>query len=262
MQTPWRQESPIWVFGKREGSLEVSYLEERPERGAGPFLKEERTLLDLLASRLGKAVERKRDEKMLQESELRLRNLVETTSDWIWEVNKDAVYTYASPRIRHLLGYEPEEVIGKTPFDFMPLDERQRVASVFTELIARQESFSGLENVNQRKDGSLVTLETNAVPVFDSGGAFQGYRGVDRNITERKLAQEERDRLILQLRKTLAEVKSLRGIFPICASCKRIRDDKGYWNQIESYIRDHSEAEFTHGICPECMRRLYPDLVK
>ncbi|MBU4388645.1 MAG: response regulator [Proteobacteria bacterium] len=64
-----------------------------------------------------------------------------------------------------------------------------------------------------------------------------------------------------ELEKSLAEIKTLRGILPICANCKKIRDDKGYWNQIESYIHKHSEAEFTHGICPECMKKLYPDFV-
>ena len=77
---------------------------------------------------------------------------------------------------------------------------------------------------------------------------------------ERKRALEDREQLILQLQKALTEVKQLSGLLPICASCKKIRDDKGYWNQIESYIRDRSEAEFSHGICPECMKKLYPDV--
>jgi len=64
---------------------------------------------------------------------------------------------------------------------------------------------------------------------------------------------------INELEQALKEIKRLRGMLPICASCKKIKDDKGYWTQIEAYIEDHSEAEFTHGICPECMRRLYPD---
>ena len=80
-----------------------------------------------------------------------------------------------------------------------------------------------------------------------------------RDITERKRAEKEREKLILELSASLEKVKLLRGLLPICASCKKIRDDKGYWNQIESYIRDHSEAEFSHGICPECMKKLYPD---
>jgi DNA repair exonuclease SbcCD ATPase subunit len=80
-----------------------------------------------------------------------------------------------------------------------------------------------------------------------------------QEITERKRAEEDREKLIHELQDALASVRTMRGLLPICASCKKIRDDKGYWKQIESYIRDHSEAEFTHGICPECMKKLYPD---
>ena len=77
-------------------------------------------------------------------------------------------------------------------------------------------------------------------------------------IYHRKLMEEEREKLIRELQEALAKVKKLSGLLPICASCKKIRDDKGYWNQIESYVREHSEAEFSHGICPECMKKLYP----
>ncbi len=74
-----------------------------------------------------------------------------------------------------------------------------------------------------------------------------------------KQAEEERERLIRELQGALANIKTLKGLLPICFSCKQIRDDKGYWNQIETYIRDHTEAEFTHGICPACATKLYPD---
>jgi len=83
---------------------------------------------------------------------------------------------------------------------------------------------------------------------------------LNKEITERKRAEEEREKLIGELQDALAQIKKLSGLLPICASCKKIRDDKGYWNQIESYIRDHSEAEFSHGICPDCMKKLYPDV--
>ena len=73
--------------------------------------------------------------------------------------------------------------------------------------------------------------------------------------------EEEREKLIHELQEALANIKTLRGLLPICSYCKKIRDDKGYWNQIESYIRDHSGAEFTHGMCPECLKKHYPDLV-
>ena len=84
--------------------------------------------------------------------------------------------------------------------------------------------------------------------------------GFFRDITERKQAEEQRDRLMEDLQKALSEVKTLRGFLPICSNCKKIRDDNGYWNQIEAYIRDRSDAEFSHGICPECAKKLYPDM--
>jgi hypothetical protein len=80
-----------------------------------------------------------------------------------------------------------------------------------------------------------------------------------RDITDRKKAEEEPERLILELRDTLSKVKTLSGMLPICASCKKIRNDEGYWAQVEIYIRDHSGAKFTHGICPDCAKRVYPE---
>ncbi len=87
------------------------------------------------------------------------------------------------------------------------------------------------------------------------------YKSAHDELRKRKIAEEERERLIAELSSALAEIKTLRGIIPICSHCKKIRDDKGYWNQIELYIRDHSEAEFSHGICPDCEEKLYPDYV-
>jgi hypothetical protein len=78
-----------------------------------------------------------------------------------------------------------------------------------------------------------------------------------RRLTERKRAEDEREKLIIEVQNALAKVRTLSGLLPICSSCKKIRDDKGYWNQLETYILEHSEAEFTHGFCPDCMKNLY-----
>ena len=86
------------------------------------------------------------------------------------------------------------------------------------------------------------------------------YRPLIRHIRERKKAEEERERVIVDLREALSKVKTLSGLLPICMSCKKIRDDKGYWNQLEAYISEYSDAEFSHSICPECARKLYPEL--
>ena len=110
-----------------------------------------------------------------------------------------------------------------------------------------------------RPDGTIVWLAHTCQPVCDEQGAFAGTRGSNKDITSRKQAEEERERLIGELQQALAQVKQLSGFLPICASCKKIRDDNGYWTQIEAYIRDHSQAEFSHGICPECMKKLYPE---
>ncbi|MGO9567917.1 MAG: PAS domain S-box protein [Desulfomonilaceae bacterium] len=126
----------------------------------------------------------------LQKSEERFRALVESTSDWIWERNEKGVYTYASPRIMELLGCEPEEVIGKEPFDLMPEKEATRFASKLQAVVRTGKPFRGLEIINKRKDGGLVVIETSGVPFFDSEGKLLGYRGIDRDITERKQAEE------------------------------------------------------------------------
>ena len=97
--------------------------------------------------------ERKLAEKKLRESEERFRALTESTSDWVWEVDLDGVYTYASPKVKDLLGYEPEEILGKTPFDLMPLEEAKRVEEEFRASVESQRPFAGLENTNMHKDG-------------------------------------------------------------------------------------------------------------
>ncbi len=133
--------------------------------------------------------DRKKAEKALKQSEERFRNLVETSSDWVWEIDENGVYTYASPKIRDILGYEPQEILGKTPCEFMPPKEQERVAKIFAPFAAAQQPFECLENTNIHKDGHLVVLETSGVPIFDAKGKFCGYRGMDRDITERKQAE-------------------------------------------------------------------------
>ena len=126
----------------------------------------------------------------LRESEERCRTLVETVSDWVWEVDENIVYTFVSPKVRDLLGYEPGEILGKTPFDLMPPDEALRVKEIFGPYAARREPILAIENTNLHRNGHRVVLETSGLPFFDANGRFRGYRGVDRDITARKRAEE------------------------------------------------------------------------
>jgi PAS domain S-box-containing protein len=111
----------------------------------------------------------------------------------------------------------------------------------------------------QRPDGSRRTISGSAVPVLDEKGRIEGAVVVNQDITEAKRLEREREELIHSLEEARKNIKILSGLLPICASCKKIRNDRGSWEQMEQYIRSHSEAEFSHGICPECMKRDYPE---
>lgn len=132
-------------------------------------------------------------EENLRTSRKHFRNLVESTSDWIWETDAAWRYTYVSPRVEAILGYTPDEILGKTPFDLMRSEEAERVSAVFLEIMSREGNLRDFINVNRRKNGHEVTLETNANPFFDSSGKLVGYRGVDRDVT-RRLEIERRQR--------------------------------------------------------------------
>jgi PAS domain S-box-containing protein len=133
---------------------------------------------------------RTRAEEALRESGKRYRSLVETSSDLLWEIDANGRYAYVNSRVREIFGYAPEEVVGRTPFDLMPEEEARRLGPIFAEIAAERRPFSLLENVNLHRDGRRVVLETSGVPVFGPDGEFAGYRGMDRDITERKLAEE------------------------------------------------------------------------
>ncbi|MFA3779229.1 diguanylate cyclase [Yersinia sp. 1652 StPb PI] len=112
-----------------------------------------------------------------------LRDIIENNSDWIWEVDASGRYTFSSAKSIELLGRLPHEVVGKTPFDFMPQDEASRVGKIFAEIAAARIPFAGLQNRNIRADGSEVLVETSGIPLFDDNGEFKGYRGIDRNLS-------------------------------------------------------------------------------
>jgi PAS domain S-box-containing protein len=148
---------------------------------------------------------RKVAERALSESEAKFRSMVESTSDWLWEMNEQAVYTYSSPQIFQLLGYTPEEVVGKTPFDLMQPEAVGQVREKFNALVREKKPLQLFGNANLHKDGSLVYVETNGVPVIDAQGRCCGYRGIDRDITERKVAEKQRAADAARLEKSLLQ---------------------------------------------------------
>ncbi len=132
-----------------------------------------------------------------------------------------------------------------------------------------QETFPALSECLRRNDETLtlsppgrgdMTLEVSVTKLTSKTGRRSGKILLMRDVTERRRAEKEREKLVADLSDALTNLKRLSGLLPICASCKKIRDDKGYWHQVENYMKDHAEVEFSHGICPECSARLYPDL--
>ncbi len=107
-------------------------------------------------------------------------------------------------------------------------------------------------------NGNIRDVEVYSGPIVIQGK--QHLYSIIHDVTERKKMEKERDNLINELQMALKEIKTLRGILPICSACKKIRDDQGYWNRLEAYLYKHSEATFSHGLCPDCARKLYPEL--
>lgn len=134
---------------------------------------------------------KKKAEKALKESEAWFRAMIESTSDWIWELDIKGNYIYASPQVKDILGYEPKEIIGKTPFVFKPKGEAERVARELLDMMRNGLPVKNLQSKSIHKDGTEIMLETNGGPIFDENNKIVGYRGVDRDITERKVAETE-----------------------------------------------------------------------
>jgi len=205
--------------------------------------------------------ERKRVEEALKQSEEKYRTILENIEDGYYEVDLTGNLTFFNDSLCRMLGYSKDELISMGNQQYTDQENRKKLFEAFNRVYRTGEPTKGFDWEVIRKDGAKVFGEVSVSLIKDSKGQPIGFRGIARDITERKCAEEEREKLICDLQGALNKVKTLSGMLPICASCKKIRDDKGYWNQIEAYIRDHSEAEFSHGICPECMKKLYPDLV-
>jgi len=148
-------------------------------------------LLSLYAASLGHLVSRLRATEALRESEQRFRSLVETTSEWIWAIDLKGVHTYSNPAIKDILGYEPEDLVGRSSLVFMHEQDRERVQSMLPRCIQDKTGWRNLLIRWRHKDGSYRYLESNAVPIFDHRGELCGYQGVDRDITDRKRAEQE-----------------------------------------------------------------------
>jgi PAS domain S-box-containing protein len=149
------------------------------------------------------------------------------------------------------LGYSLEELQSRPMFDFVHPDDRQRTLDQNLKVRSGGQALA-FENRYRCKDGSYRWLLWNATADLEHEVIYS----VARDITERKRAEEERERLLQKLQGALSEVKELQAILPICSYCRNIRDDKDYWQTVETYISHHTNTRFSHGICPACYEKV------
>ena len=127
------------------------------------------------------------------------------------------------------------------------------------EIVKKTGKATTVEHVHSDSNGNTSIFEIHGYPITDETGLVTKMVEHSLNITERKQCEEKKEHLIEELQSALSRIKTLEGLLTICSHCKKIKDDEGYWNQVESYIRQHSDAQFTHGICPECAQQFYPE---
>lgn len=193
--------------------------------------------------------------------------------DAVWVLNLETMkYDYVSDTIERLLGYNAQDFQSFSLKELLTPKSYNKTVACLLDGINRfekgEEVGHKLELEMIHKDRSLVWVETSTRFYKETDGSIKTI-GISKDITERKRFEEKREELIRQLEESLEEQrrlqrenKVLRGLLPICAECKRIRDDKGKWWPVEEYIASRTEADFTHTICPICKDKLYPELKK
>jgi len=216
-------------------------------------------VLASVSAQIALAIDRKQAHEALVLSESRFREIADLLPTILCELDRDLYVTYMNRIGMDVFNMTPAQL--KSGFEALRLfhpEDKDSVSTLLNGLI-KGKKVEGVEyrlkNIDQKERVALLYSS----PIL-RGGDIVGTRVVLTDITLRKRVEQQRDKLISELKKSLDEVKILEGIIPICTSCKKIRDDSGYWNQVESYISSHSDAEFSHGICPECIEKLYPDL--
>ncbi len=190
----------------------------------------------------------------MKKTEANFEAIVNQSSEGMGIADPEGTYIYVNPAFCAMMGYSEEELLGMTVFD---VKAKSQDTGSF-ERSKTSEEGSPVQVVLQRKDGTEFISQVIGKMIVVDGK--ECVLGTVRDISERVRAAEALQAKNVELQAALSEIKQLSGLLPICAGCKKIRDDDGYWQQVETYIRNHSEVEFSHSICPACTRELYPEI--
>jgi len=212
----------------------------------------------LVCGVLRKIASPKASEHPSRDVEQRFRLMVENSHDILTIRDADARVRYISPSIQRIMGYRQEAIIGSTGFELIHPEDRSNVETALTEFWKNPGARDSIQYRARHANGSWVSLEVVAYNLLD----HPEIRGVvinGRDISQRMQTEAERERTIAELQEAISKLDTLTGLLTICASCKKIHAENGSWQQIESYIRDRSQVEFSHTMCPECTVLWYPE---
>jgi len=198
------------------------------------------------------------DRKMGEEAKAHLAAIVESSDDVIIGINMAGLIVSWNSGATRMYEYAAEEVKGLPISRLVPLYRPENWPEIYAEVRAGKK-IERLETVRLRKDGSSAEVSVTLSPIRDEAGRVTGISAIERDISALRREEQERLTLISDLTSALAKVRTLSGLLPICASCKMIREGDGEWKKVETYISERTEAEFTHGLCPECLVKLYPE---
>lgn len=208
-------------------------------------------------------VELQRAEEATRKNEKKLNDITSHLAEGIYVLDGRGHFSFMNQEAERLTGWTFAELQGKVVHD--TIHNRRPDGAPLTlaacpmlKVIGTGQRYSSSDEVFVRKDGTVFPISVISSPIFENDKVV-GVVTAFRDISEQQRLVREREELIVKLQESLDTIKTLRGILPICASCKKIRDDQGYWNQIEDYFSTHSDIDFSHGICPDCARKLYPE---
>lgn len=191
-------------------------------------------------------------------TEDQFRLMVENSEDILTIRDADGRIRYTSPSFHRVLGYRQEEMVGSTGFDLLHPDDRATVLGALEQFLKTPGARDSIQYRARHANGAWIALEVVAYNLLDHP-SVRGLVLNGRDISKRKRTEAEKDQLISDLEQALAQTKTLSGVLPICASCKKLRTEEGRWQQIEAYIRDRAPVEFSHGMCPECTHLWFPE---
>lgn len=195
-------------------------------------------------------------------AEQRLKKITSSTNDAIIQIDGKAKITFWNRSAEQIFGFSSGEVFGKKLHNLIAperyLEDFNRGFKEFTKTGQGAAIGKTIELAAVRKDGTEFEIELSLAAYMEDR-EWQAV-GIVRDISKRKNAEREKEKLISDLQNAMAEIKQLNGLVPICQHCKNIRDDTGYWNRIESYVSLSSDADLSHGICPDCAEKYYPDM--